>query len=397
MRTLIVTQHFAPELTAGRFRLQPFVEELTGRGHSVDVVCAMPNHPQGVIQEGYRGRAVMRRQVGGADVRYVWLLARPKKTFWTRVGSYASFAAMASLVGAVQRRPDVILASSPPLPVGAAGLLLAKRHRVPWVLDVRDVWPESAVALGELTNPRAIAQAERLERRLYRDAAAVVTVNDAFRREIAERAPTGRRIEVIPNGTTREWLAAGDGEPDRAALGLPAERFVWTYAGNIGLAHGLETAIEAARLLGEDYLLVVIGDGPRRAAVQQLAADRPELVRFHEVMPPSEVARWLRASDALLVSERQERSVASKLYDYAAVGRPIVAACRGELRRVVEAAGVGVTVPHGEAAALADAIRSLRDDEVARRTLGERGPAFAREHLREAQASRLADLLAEVA
>jgi glycosyltransferase involved in cell wall biosynthesis len=391
MRALIVTQHFAPELTAGRFRLEPFVTELVNRGHDVEVICAVPNHPQGVIQAGYRRRPVVRGEVGGAEVRYVWLYARPKKSFATRLATYGSFAAMATLVGAAQRRPDVVLASSPPLPVGSVGAALARRYRVPCVLEVRDIWPDSAVALGELSNERAIRAAERLERRLYRSAAAVVTVNNAFFEHIVERAPAGQTVEVISNGTTAAWLEAGERPPERAALGLPEDRFVWTYAGNIGLAHGLESAVQAAAELGEGHLFVVIGDGPRRAEAERLAAETPGLVEFRGVMDPGEAARHLRASDAVLVSESQRSSVASKLYDYAAIGRPIVAACRGELRRVVETEGLGIVTDHGDASALATALADIRDGR--RRSDPDRLRAFAREHLREAQAVKMAMLL----
>ncbi|MGH2952444.1 MAG: glycosyltransferase family 4 protein [Solirubrobacterales bacterium] len=398
MRALILTQHFAPEVTAARFRLEPFVGELVRRGHDVEVLCAVPNHPRGVIEPGYRGAAVIRREVDGALVRYVWVFARPRKTLATRLGFYGTYAAMASAAGSLLARPDVILASSPPLPVGAAGAVLARRHRAPWVLDVRDPWPGSAVALGELSNRRVIALAERLERGLYRRAAATVTVNDAFRRHVAERSPAGSRIEVISNGTTREWLAAGETPPERTTLGLPEQRFIWAYAGNIGLAHGLEVAIDAAGRLGDGATLLIIGEGPRRADVERLASTaRPGAVELRKLMPPSEVARHLRAADALLVSERQEWTVPSKLYDYCAVGRPVIAACQGELRRVIEAAEVGIAVPHGDPTALAAAVRELRDDRALAGELAARGRDFAAAHLREDQAARMADLLEETA
>jgi glycosyltransferase involved in cell wall biosynthesis len=395
VKVLVVTQHFVPELTAGRFRLEPFVAELVARGHEVDVVCAAPNHPQGVIEEGYRGRLVTRRDVDGADVHYVWLHVRPKKSFRTRLATYGTFAAMASAVGSARRRPDVVLASSPPLTVGAVGRLLGARYRVPWVLDVRDIWPDSAIALGELSNERAIHAAERLELGLYRSAEAIVTVNDAFRRHIVERAPAGKDVEVITNGTTRAWLEAGERPAARGELGLPEDRFVWTYAGNIGLAHGLDSAVRAAAELGEGHLFVVIGDGPKRAEAERLAAMSPGLVRFLGVMDPGEAARYLRASDAVLVSESQRGSVASKLYDYAAIARPIVAACRGELRRVIAGEGLGVTVDHGDASALAQALAAIRDGQSG--SDPERLRAFAREHLRENQAEKMAGLLERLA
>lgn len=393
MRILLLSQHFAPEVTAARFRMQAFTEALVARGHEVDVLTAVPNHPRGVVEEGYRGRLVVSGSEHGARVRHLWVFARPEKTLGTRIGFYASYLVIASAAGIFHRRPDVILASSPPLPVGAAGWLLAGRHRVPWVLDVRDVWPESAVALGELTNPRVIGAAERLERRLYQSAAAIVTVNEAFADQVGRTAPPSRRVEVIPNGTTRRWLEAGESESDRGMLGLPRDRFIWAYAGNLGLAQGLSVAVEAAKRLGDEYLLLIIGDGSRRAEIERLVGEATGLAEFRPLMSMPEAALHLRAADALLVSERQERTVASKLYDCCAVGRPVVAACRGELRRVVEAHQVGVTVEHGDAAELAGAVKRLRDEPGLSGRLVSNGRDFARAHLREAQAGRLAELL----
>src|SRR3954451_10945190 len=125
MRVLILTQHFAPEVTAGRFRVEAFADGLVGRHHEVHVVCPVPNHPRGVIEEGYRGRLVLRRRVGGSHVTYLRVVTARQKTFWTRIGYYGSHAALASVAGSLARRPDAILASSPPLPVAAAGALLA--------------------------------------------------------------------------------------------------------------------------------------------------------------------------------------------------------------------------------------------------------------------------------
>jgi colanic acid biosynthesis glycosyl transferase WcaI len=385
-------------VTAGRFRVEAFARGLVARGHDVCVICPVPNHPRGVVEEGYRGHLIVRRRVGGARVSYVRVFTTPRKTVWTRLGYYASYSALACAVGALGPRPQVVLASSPPLSVAAAGAVLAARHRAPLVLDIRDLWPESAVALGELRPGPAVAALERIERWAYGRAERIITTNDAFRDWIERRAPQAARIEVIPNGTTEEWLRVGDGEVDRTSLGLPEDRFVWTYAGNIGLAHGLEAAAEAAGLLGDEYLLVVIGHGPRRAELERRAGQvGPGRVDLRDLMPAPRAALHLRAADAVLVSERQERTISAKLYDLCAVGRPVIAAARGELRALVEREEIGLAVPHGDPEALAGAIRRLRSDPALGERLSERARAFARLHLRERQAERVAALCESVA
>ena len=397
MRVLVLTQHFPPEITAGSFRLEAFAAALSANGHQVEVICPVPNHPKGVIEEGYGDRFVERRAVADSAVRYVRVPVSREKTFRTRLSYYGSYAALATVLGAVGRRPAALVASSPPLSVAAAGALLAARHRVPLIADIRDLWPDSALELGELeTGSRVASAMRRLERGVYARAAAIVTANNAFRARIVSRAPTNARIEVISNGTTANWLSVGKSEVPRSLLGVP-DGFVWAYAGNIGLAHGLEHAADAAALLGPEYRLLVIGEGPRRGALERrVAAMDLATVELRGLMSPVSAAQHLRAADAVLVSERQDTTVSAKLYDACAVGRPVIAACRGELRRVVESENIALAVPHGDAAKLAEAVRRLRSDPELGARLAGRAREFAERHLRERQAERFAGLLEAV-
>ena len=188
MRILLLSQYFPPEVGATQARLESFASGLSERGHDVEGICEVPNHPQGSVRPGYRRRAWVRREADGYRVLHVWVAANPVKTTRTRLASYGTYTAAATLAGVLARRPDVVVASSPPLSVAVAAAAVAARHRVPWLMDVRDLWPESAVALGELSNPRALAFAERLERWLYGDAAAITTVTRPFADAIAQKA-----------------------------------------------------------------------------------------------------------------------------------------------------------------------------------------------------------------
>ncbi len=397
MRVLVITQYFAPEVTAGRFRLEAFARGLLRGRHAVDVVCPVPNHPAGVVPSQYRRRLRSDERSGGLTVRRIGIYVRPEKTTLTRLGTYGSFAAGAVLAGATMPRPDVVLASSPPLTVGWSGLALAARFRRPLVFDVRDLWPASAEALGEVSNPRLLSAAQWLERRIYRRSALIITANDAFSAYVRERAPSGREVVTVPNGTTRAWIEAGERTVKRADVGLPDDRFVLTYAGNLGLAQCVDDAIEAIRRLGAGFHLEIIGDGPQRARLSALAGELPSgSVNMRGLLQPDEAARVLRASDALLVAERQDRTVSAKLYDYSAVGRPIVAIAQGELQRIVEREGIGLHVPIGNPDALAAALGTLATDPAVGERLVTRARSFAAAHLRSAQADRLRDLLATI-
>ena len=402
MRVLLFTQYFTPEVTAARARLQAFAEGLAARGHEVEVICEVPNHPEGIVREGFRGRALVRGRLDGYRVNYVWVRARPEKNFINRVLFYGTYAASATAAGLALRRPDVVLASSPPLPAGAAAAAVAAGRRAPFVLDVRDLWPEAAVILGELSDPRVIRLAERLELALYKRAAAITTVTEPFAREIAARVADASKIDLIPNGTTRTWLAAGQVEVDRAEVDLPEDRFVWLYAGNLGIAQGLEAAVDAAAALGEEFQLVLVGDGPERAALEARAAELPPgSVVFTGLVEPERAARYMRAANALLVSldsqPALEKFVPSKLFDSCAVGRPVVLAAAGEAPRLASAADAALVVAPGDPEELAGAIRRLRNEPELTAQLERAGRAFAAEYLREDQIAKLEAILEHAA
>ena len=398
MRILIFSQYFTPEVTAARARVHPIAQHLAERGHTVEVICEVPNHPEGVVQDGYRGRLQVRRELDGFGVRYVWVRTSPVKTMRSRALLYGTYTAAAMIAGATGPRPDAILVSSPPLPAAVAAAAVARRFRAPWVMDVRDPWPEAAVALGELSNPRVIDLLERLEKRLYASAAAIVTVTEPFRADIAAKVADPAKITIVPNGTTRRWMAAGEVDPDRAGLDLPEDRFVWTYAGNLGIAQGLGTAVEAAAVLGDRFQLQLVGAGPVRERLEARAAELPAgTVVFRGLVEPDLAARYLRASDANLVSLGAQPELAkfvpSKLFDCCAIGRPVVLSAAGEPQRLAAEADAAVPIPPEDRDSLVEALRRLEADPELRESLSANGRRFAAGYLREDQVDRLESVL----
>jgi glycosyltransferase involved in cell wall biosynthesis len=399
LRLTIVSQYYPPEVTAAAMRVSAFASGLAQLGHEIEVICEVPNHPSGIVDEGFRGKRVVVRELDGVQVRHIWVRASERKTVSSRVLNYGSFLAHATTQGSSRPRPDVILASSPPLPGAMAARSIAARHRSPWVMDVRDLWPEAAVALGELKPGRVVSALERVEARLYRSADAIVTVTEPFRQQIAATVDDPEKLTVIANGTTREWMKAGEQEPDREGVGLPMDKFVWTYAGNLGLAQGLESAVDAAAILGEGFHLELVGDGARAPDLRERAEASGADVSFRGLVEPAEAARLVRASDALLVSlaDRPElaKFVPSKLFDYCAVGRPLIVAAAGEPQRLAVEAGAAIGTVPGDSAELADAVRALRDHPSRAETMSAAARKFAGAHLREDQIGKLERLLLE--
>jgi glycosyltransferase involved in cell wall biosynthesis len=400
MRIMIVSQYFPPEIHGPSARLEAFAAGLTRRGHEVEVICEVPSHPAGVVAPGYGGRFVDQRTMDGYAVRYVWVRATPSKATRARLLNYASFALTATVVGASRPRPDAILASSPPLPVGTVGATLAVRHRVPWVLDVRDLWPDAAVAVGEIAEGRLFRQAARIERRLYRSAAGITAATTAFAEQIEQRGGAGK-VTLVRNGTANVFLDAGLEEPGGSLPGDSDGAFTWAYAGNLGLAQGLESAVEAAGLLGESFRLLLIGDGPRREELRRLADRLAQgSVEFIDPVPAERAAELMRASDALLVSLAAspglEGFVPSKLFDCCALARPVVLAAAGEAADLAGEADAALCVPPGDGEAIAAAVRRLRDDAALSERLGSAGRAFAEANTREIGVERLERVLEQV-
>jgi glycosyltransferase involved in cell wall biosynthesis len=399
LRVILLSQYFPPEVGATQSRMQAFAEYLAARGHQVTVICEFPNHPQGVIPPEYRGRLVEDDRSNDYRVLRVWVRAREAKTQVNRIAFYLSYTGMAMALAPRAGRADVVLASSPPLFSGIAGSAIAAMNRAPFVLDVRDLWPAAAVSLGQISSGPALRLAQRLERRLYRDAAAVVAVTGPFCDHIDAIRRRAPRTALIPNGTLDLFLD-GSGPPDR--LGVPPDRFLVTFAGTHGIAQALPAVLSAAeQLRDEQVAFVFVGDGPMKQSLVREALDRGlDNVFFRPQIPLESIPPVLAASDALLVPLSAHPVFAdfvpSKMVDFMAAGRPVLLAAHGESARILEAARGGIVSSPEDPAELAEAVRWLAAHSEERAAMGVRGREFARKRLRSVQSERLEQVLLDV-
>jgi colanic acid biosynthesis glycosyl transferase WcaI len=392
VRVLVVSQFYPPEPGATQNRLGAFAGGLAARGHDVTVVCEQPCHPAGVFQPGYGHRLLETERDGRMTVHRTWVATSPRKTTARRLAFYGTFAAGALGGVLAGRRHDVLFASSPPLPGVLAAATGARVRRLPLVVDVRDIWPAAAEALGELSNRRIIAALERAERALYRQARAVTTTTRSFCAHID--AVAGRPLSVhLPNGALDELVALPDTAP-------PANgEFVVGYAGNLGIAQGLGIVLDAAeRLRDEPVRFVCVGDGPLREELERERERRGlHRVELRPGIPVAQVGRFLQDCHALLVPLRDhpllEAFIPSKLYDAMAVGRPAIVAAGGEAARLVEETGAGVVVGPEDGDALARAVRELASDPDRAAGLARAGRDAARGLARSRQLERLEQVL----
>ena len=371
MRILYISQYFPPEVGATQTRRLRDGVWAVQAGHQVTMLAEVPNHPSGIIPPAYRGKWFERSGLDGIDVLRVWVLASPVKSFRSRMAFYLTFMANGALVGAfaVPAGPfDLVYATSPPLFVGGAGLALHWLKRTPLVFEVRDLWPESAVVLGELHNPRAIALATRLEELCYNRASRVVVVTEGIRQRLLARGQAAEKLVLIPNGANTELFQPQPalGTEFRQQHGLRTDDFVVAYAGIHGIAQGLETVLRSAQMLRDqdNIRFVMVGEGPVKPELQQLRSDLGlDNVLMLPEQPRTSMPAVLSAADVALVPLRKvelfEHAVPSKLFDAWACGCPVLLSIDGEARRVLEAANGGLFVPPEDPSALAQAISQL--------------------------------------
>jgi glycosyltransferase involved in cell wall biosynthesis len=400
LKITLVSQYFPPEVGATQSRMQAFAEYLAARGHEVTVVCEFPNHPHGVMPPEYRGRLIEDDRTNPYRVLRVWVRASHEKTQRTRIAFYLSYMGMATAVTPLTGRPDVVVATSPPLFAGVAGYAISRLTGAPLVLDVRDLWPAAAVSLNQISTGLTLRAAETLERTLYRKAAAVVAVTQPFTEHIDRLRGRGPATALIPNGTL-ELFFEQNGAVPRETLGGRDGKLLITFAGTHGIAQALPSVLDAAALVEDVADIAFVGDGPLKEHLMELASERGlRNVHFHPQLPLEEIPPILAASDALLVPLSAHPTFAdfvpSKMIDYMAAGRPVILAAAGESARLLADAGAGYAVAPEDAEALAGAIRRLAEHPDDGAAMGERGRIFAAKRLRSVQAERLEQILLDV-
>jgi glycosyltransferase involved in cell wall biosynthesis len=407
MRILYLSQYFPPEAGATQTRAYEMARNFVRLGLAVTMISEVPNHPSGIIPPAYRGKLFERVTLEGIDVIRVWVKASPVKNFRNRMLFYLTYMVNAALVGAVlsRGRYNLVYASSPPLFVGGAALALSILKRAPLVFEVRDLWPESAVALGEIASRRAIAWSTRLEEACYRRAKKIIVVTRGIQDRLLERGYPAGKVALIPNGANVDLFQY---QPEgrlrlRSEWGLQ-DKFIVIYAGIHGVAQGLETVVEAARLLLVNPMvhLLLVGDGPKKAEIAALARQYslPNLTMLPE-QPRAAMPDILSAADAALIPLRNldlfKGALPSKLFDAWACQRPVVLSVDGEARQALEQCQGGVFVPPEDAHAMTEAIRDLCSEPVACTEMGRRGREFTVSHYsRQALAEKLISILEKI-
>lgn len=394
MKILYLSQYFPPEMGAPAARADELSRHWARMGHDVTVLTGFPNHPTGVVPPEWRSRFRRLRckeSVDGVSVVRTWLWPLPNRKTHERVRNYASFCISAAVGGMDRSQPDVVIATSPQLLVALSGWWLAWWKRVPFVFEVRDLWPESLAAVGAGGEGTLLHRAlGAVAGFLYRRADRIVVVTPAFKDHLIQywRVPAAK-ISMIENGVETDLF-----RPDPSPIEIRREskfknggadgRFLICYAGTMGLAHGLETLIAAAEELQTTLpsaIFRLIGEGAEKKRLMELAAARGLTnVQFLGQQPRQRIPALVADADLCLVLLKKNNLfktvIPTKLLEYMACERPVIVAVDGQTRQIVEEARAGVFVPPEDSQALAKAICDLARNPERRRQMGVNGRQY---------------------
>jgi glycosyltransferase involved in cell wall biosynthesis len=364
---------------APQTRIELLTRVLAAQGSTISVHTCFPHYPSGTIAAPYRNRPLLREQLGGVSVVRSAVYPAPNRGFARRLANHASFAASALLTSSQTGPCDVVVAETPPLFTAAAGVWYAASKGAAFVVHVADRWPASAVELGALENPRAIAAAERLERWIYRRADLILAPTDGI--------VTALSSEPASRGKVRRVWPVVDVE--RFDPSPPPERpgpMNLLFAGTVGLAHGLDVLVEAAATAGPEVARVKIaGGGADFERIDALVREQQIAnVELLGTLPADRVPVLYAKTDAAVVLLRDlpifRGALPTKVLEAMAAGRALLLAAEGEAARLVEAVGAGIVVPPGDSGALASAIRRFQSDRGLRHALGAAGRSYAEQH-----------------
>jgi glycosyltransferase involved in cell wall biosynthesis len=367
-------------------------------GHDVTVLTGFPNHPTGILHPEYRSRfrrLVCFEQVDGIKVIRSWLFPLPNRKPHERILNYSSFCVSAAVTGTFIPRPDVVIATSPQLLVGISGWWVSRIKRTRFVLEIRDLWPESLDAVGVGSSQSFLHKSlAGIARFLYRTSDHIVVVTPAFKDHICNHWQIAeKKISVVPNGVETDLFSPiGHNNSARTDLGLDG-KFVVSYIGTLGMAHDLGTVIDAAATCSEsipDVVFLLVGEGAdKEHIVAQVSRRRMRNVLLLPQQQRERIPALVGASDVCLVtlkrSEVFKTVIPTKMLEFMSCAKPVVLAVQGQGRELMKAAGGGICIEPQDPGALFNAIQQLYCDRDLCRRLGQNGRNYISQNLSRAQ------------
>ena len=381
MHLLFITDNFPPETNAAAIRTYAHAREWVKMGHTVTIVTGAPNFPTGKVFEGYRNKLLQRENLEGIRVVRVWTYIAANEGTVKRMIDFASFMVTATFAGFFVKKPDIIIATTPQFLTSITGWVLARLKRRPFVLELRDLWPESIAAVGAFHGKRFYKTCEWVARFIYHRANVIISVTHSFKRILIDMGIRGDKIHIITNGVHPDIMVSPQNREEiRTQYGIPRDAFLVGYVGTFGLAHSLGTILNVARLTIADPSIkyVLMGDGAEKVQlIKRSQAEGLSNVRFIERQYHKKAIEVVSALDIALVLVRDtplfESVIPSKLLEAMALGKPVILGVRGESLSIVNEHLCGIGIMPENTVDLAAAIRKLQSDRDACTIMGTNG------------------------
>lgn len=399
MHILFLSDNFPPEVNAPASRTFEHCREWVAAGHEVTVITCTPNFPQGKVFPGYANRLWQKEQISGITVIRVWSYITANEGFTRRIVDYVSYMVSAILAAPFVRKADVVVGTSPQFFTAVAAYIVSRGKRIPFVFELRDLWPESIRALGAMAKSPALDWLEKVELFLYRRATLIVSVTNSFRDDLQRRGINPSKVTIVTNG-----IDASRFQPrpkDHALLekhGLH-DKFVAGYIGTHGMAHGLDTILDAATALkrepeGDRFRLLLLGDGAAKAAlVERAKREGLDNVVFVDTVSKDDVVRYWSLLDVSIIHLKRldlfRSVIPSKMFECMGMAIPVIHGVEGESAAIVEREQVGIAFEPENARELCRVLLELERDPALRKTLAANGPAAARRYDRSELAMKM--------
>lgn len=401
MKILFLTENFPPETNAAATRVFERALYWVKDGHQVTVVTSAPNFPQGKLHEGWKNRWHQVEDREGIRVVRVKTYIAANRGTARRTADFVSFMITACVAGLFEKRPDVIVATSPQFFAAVGGWLLGAIRRTPFVFELGDLWPASIVAVGAMKPSLALRAMEKLELFLYRHSSAVVALTQAFKNNLVNRGIAPEKIAVVINGVDLWRYAPQERDGDLATQWQLEGKFVLGYVGTHGMAHALSNILDAAELLRDrtDICFMLAGDGAERdMLITRAGSQGLENIVFIPPQPKEMMPKIWSLCDIALVHLKDTPAFAevipSKMFEAMGMGLPVLMALpKGEASAILEYEKAGLHIAPEDPRALADAAIQLCDDKKRRATLAKNSLAAAPGHSRETQAEQMISVL----
>lgn len=397
MRILFLSTYFKPDVAATGVLMTHLAEDLIRLGHEITVLTSMPHYSGNEIRGEYRGRFWTRETSGPLNIHRLYLyVPRGKRRLAGRALNYATWNILSFLVGGLMRQNDLLFVPSPPLTNGLAGWLLSRLHRMPYIYNVQDIYPDVAVRLGVLRDGQLVRVLQSMEKFIYSRAAAVSVISEGFKSNLILKGVPEKKLKVIPNFVDAEFIRPLPRQNSFSAAHELDGRFVVLFAGNVGLSQGLDRVLEAAALLKghPEVLFWIVGGGASKDSLQaQAERMRLENVKFLPFFPYGDIPDIYASSDVCLVPLKKGltgESVPSKVYSILAAARPLIASVDedSDTCRLIKEADCGLCLTPEDPQAMAGAILNLYRNRGSGVRMGNNGRRFvesnfSRQHIAE--------------